>query len=97
MQIIIKMIHYVCIYSIQNRTGRSDKNARQEVLKEKIKKSNIRHQTVAHMDSFTGNESIVNTAKKEHQYTETFADSRCSLYLSLFFYHRNFAEYFPVL
>ena len=64
MQIIIKTMHYVCIYSIQNRTGRSDKNARQELLKEKIKKNNIRHKTVAHMDSFTGNESIVNTAKK---------------------------------
>ena len=64
-KIVIKMIHYFCIYSIENRTGSSDKNARQEVLKERIKESNNRHQTVAHMNSFTGNESIVNTAEKE--------------------------------
>ena len=76
---------------------RSDKNTRQEVLKERIKESNIRHQTVAHMNSFTGNESIVNRTKKEHQYKEIFDDSRFSLYFSLFVYNCNFAESFPVL
>ena len=61
------------------------KNARQEVLKERFKESNNRHQTIAHMDSFTGNELIVNTGKEEHQDKKRFADSRFSLYFSLFF------------
>ena len=67
-KIIIKMIHYFCICSIENQTRSSEKNARQEVLKEIIKESNIRYQAVAHMDSFTGNKSIVNTAENEYQY-----------------------------
>ena len=97
MKIIIKRIHLFCIYSIQNQTKRSEQDTRQEVLKERITESNIRHQTVAHMDSFTGNESIVTTGKKEHQYKERFAYSRLLLYFSLLFYHRNFAERFPFL
>ena len=76
MSIIIKRIHCFCIYSIENQRGKSDKNDRQEVLKERIKQNNMGHQTIGHMDSFTGNESIVNPRKKENQYTEKFPYSR---------------------
>ena len=85
---------YFCIYMIQKQTRRSDKNARQEVLKERIKENNIRHQSVAHKDSFAGNKSIVRIVKKEHHYKESFAFSRFPLDFNLCFSHRYFIENF---
>ena len=91
MHAIIKRIHCFCIYSNKKQTPRSDKNARNEILKERIKENSIGHQTVAHKNRSTGNESTANTGKKEHQYIENFAYSRFLSNFNLLYWHRKFA------
>ena len=89
------MIHCFCICSIKSERVRSEENARQELLKERVKENNVGHQIVAHKNSFTGNESIINTGKKQDQHTESFPYSRFVLYIKSLFWHQDFAERFP--
>ena len=91
------MIHCFCICSIKSERVRSEENARQELLKERVKENNVGHQIVAHKNSFAENESIINAEEKEDQHTESFPYSRFLLYIKSLFWHRNFPEIFPFL
>ena len=91
------MIHCFCICSIKSERVRSEENARQELLKERVKENNVGHQIVANKKSFAGNESIINTGKKQDQHTESFPYSRFLLYIKSLFWHRNFPERFRFL
>ena len=59
--IIIKCIYCFSISSNKNQTEKSENNTRQELFKKRIAEINVGYQTVAHNNSFTGNEAIVNT------------------------------------
>ena len=95
MTIIIKMIHCFCICSIKSGRVKSGENSRQELLKERFNKNNVAHKNVAQKKSFAGNESIINTGKKQDQHTESFPYSRFVLYIKYLSWHRDFAGRFP--
>ena len=61
------MIHCFRNLSIDNQIGRSENNARKDVLKQTIKQTNIGNQTVSQKNSSTGNASIIKSEIKEHQ------------------------------
>ena len=60
MSIIIKTIYCFSNCSIKNQKETGKKNARQEVLKERIEEINLEHETIAHNNIFTRNKTILN-------------------------------------
>ena len=64
---IIEMIHCFRNSRLDDQIGRSDNNARKDVLNQTIKQSIIGNQTVPHKNSSTGNASIIKSGINEHQ------------------------------
>ena len=61
------MIHCFRNSRLDDQIGRSDNNARKDVLNQTIKQSIIGNQTVPHKTSSTGNASIIKSGINEHQ------------------------------
>lgn len=64
MHIIIKRIHCFCNCSIENQTGRNEKNASKEVFKKTVKENNIENQSIPQKKNFTGTKLRVDTGIK---------------------------------
>ena len=61
------MIHCFINSRLDNQIGRSDNNARKDVLNQTIKQSIMGNQAVPHKNSSTGNASIIKSGINEHQ------------------------------
>lgn len=77
MHVVTEMPHCFINCITDNQRGRSDNKVKKDVLKQGVKETNILSKI------FAGNESIIKTRNKEHQYTEDFAYSRFLLHFYL--------------